>query len=217
MTQQTPTVVLLAGGLATRLPGKLMLDIRGESMLLRAYRRLTSSGWPCVVSVRPAVAAQIQTVFAGTGTIELALDELEDGGPLEGLRSALCRVRTPLAFAAAADIPNLSVAFAEQLVAAYEAVPDRKPAAVLPTWPDEKVEPLAALYDAAVVAKGAEAALRAGRRKVTAALDGLDVLAYPVTPDDSAVLQNINTPADYESFGRMNSTATRVERGAAPS
>ena len=208
MTDRHPTVVLLAGGLATRLPGKLMLDVGGEAMLLRAFRRLTASGWPCVVSARPALAPQIQAVFAGHGAIEIALDELEDGGPLEGLRSALRLVRTPLAFAAAADIPSLSAAFAQQLLAAYSAAPQPKPSAVLPTWPDGKVEPLAALYDAGEVARGAEAALRAGRRKVTAALDGLEVLAYPVTAADAAVLQNINTPADYERYGRIQSIAT---------
>ena len=209
MTKQDLTVVLIAGGLATRLPGKLMLDIAGETMLARAYRQLTSSGWPCVVSTRQALASQMRAALERLENaqglpcaVEFAFDEIEGGGPLEGLRRALSLVRTPLAFAAAADIPDLSAEFGAKLLAAYDAAPAPKPAAVLPTWPDGKVEPLAALYNAKLVARGADAALRAGRRKVTAALDGLDVLAYPVTAQDADALHNVNTPGDYEAYGR---------------
>ena len=216
MTKQDVTVVLLAGGLATRLPGKLMLDVAGETMLARAYRQLTSSGWPCVVSTRHAHAAQIHAALERSQNaqglpcaVEIAFDEIEHGGPLEGLRRGLNYVRTPLAFAAAADIPDLSAKFCAKLLAAYEEAPAPKPAAVLPTWPDGKVEPLAALYDVKLVARGADAALRSGRRKVTAAIDGLNVLEYPVTPEDAHVLRNINTPDDYESYGQINSSATR--------
>jgi molybdopterin-guanine dinucleotide biosynthesis protein A len=187
------TIVLLAGGPATRLPGKLALDVEGEPMLARAYRRLTRAGWPCVISAR----APLLTRMPGVAPYEVALDDVPDGGPLVGLRNAAGLVRTPLMFAAAADLPNLSVEFASRLLAAYDNA-GRRPHAVLPTWPDGKVEPLAALYDTQAYARGAAAALNAGRRKVTAALDGLDVLAYPVQPVDEAFLLNVNTPQDYE-------------------
>jgi molybdopterin-guanine dinucleotide biosynthesis protein A len=188
------TVVLLAGGPATRLPGKLALDIDGEPMLARVYRQLTSTGWPCVISARAPLSTRMQ----GDAPYQVALDDVPDGGPLVGLRNAAALVRTPLLFAAAADLPNLSVAFASRLLAAFDAAGPRAPQAVLPTWPDGKVEPLAALYDTAAYAHGAAAALAAGRRKVTAALDGLEVLAYPVRPEDEDALLNVNTPQDYE-------------------
>jgi molybdopterin-guanine dinucleotide biosynthesis protein A len=188
------TVVLLAGGPATRLPGKLALDVDGEPMLVRVYRRLTLTGWPCVISARAPLGARMP----GDASYEVALDDVPDGGPLVGLRNAADLVRTPLMFAAAADLPNLSVAFASRLLAAYDAAGARAPHAVLPTWPDGKVEPLAALYDTQAYARGAAAALAAGRRKVTAALDGLEVLAYPVRSEDEDALLNVNTPQDYE-------------------
>lgn len=187
------TVVLLAGGPATRLPGKLGLDVDGEPMLVRAYRRLTLTGWPCVISVRAPLAAPMP----GDAPYQVALDDVPNGGPLAGLRAAAGLVRTPLMFAAAADLPNLSAAFAVKLIAAYDGVQPREPDAVLPTWPDGKVEPLAALYDTQAYARGAAAALAAGRRKVTAALDGLDVLAYAVRSEDEIALLNVNTPQDY--------------------
>jgi molybdopterin-guanine dinucleotide biosynthesis protein A len=187
------TIVLLAGGPATRLPGKLALDVNGEPMLTRAYRRLTHEGWPCVISARTPLAAPLLV----EASYQLALDDVPNGGPLVGLRNAAALVRTPLMFAAAADLPNLSLAFAKKLLAMYD-VAATPPHAVLPTWPDGKVEPLAALYDAQAYARGATAALVAGRRKVTAALDGLDVLAYPVQAEDEDALLNVNTPQDYE-------------------
>lgn len=188
------TIVLLAGGPATRLPGKLALEIGGEPMLARVYRQLTLTGWPCVISVRAPLSARMP----GDAPYQVALDDVPDGGPLVGLRNAAALVWTPLMFAAAADLPNLSVAFAGRLLAAFDAAGPRAPQAVLPTWPDGKVEPLAALYDTAAYAHGAASALAAGRRKVTAALDGLEILAYPVRPEDEEALLNVNTPQDYE-------------------
>jgi molybdopterin-guanine dinucleotide biosynthesis protein A len=57
---------------------------------------------------------------------------------------------------------------------------------------------LAALYERDALVNGATAALSAGKRKVTAALEGLDVLAYPVGPEHEETLLNVNTPQDYE-------------------
>ncbi|HEV2908131.1 MAG TPA: molybdenum cofactor guanylyltransferase [Candidatus Eremiobacteraceae bacterium] len=202
------SVVLMAGGPATRLPGKLALDVRGEPMLVYAFRRLTALGWPCVVSVRAPLAPQTGSALAGA---TVALDEISDGGPLGGMLSAAKSVQTRLFFAAAGDLPNLSTAFALRLLKAYDAAP-RSPAAVMPTWPDGHVEPLAALYERDAFVRGAQAALAQRKRKVTAALDGLDVLAYRITSEDESALLNVNTPEDYEALGRMNSTATDTAR-----
>jgi len=192
------TVVLLAGGPATRLPGKLTLDVSGEPMLLRSIRRLTEEGWPCVISVRTPLATSLTVPSTEEVDWEVVADEVADGGPLGGLCTAARRARTPLLFAAAGDLPNLSAEFASRLLDAYHAVQPRTPAAVLPTWPDGHVEPLAALYDRDALVRGATEALAAGKRKVTAALEGLDVLAYPVGPDAETTLLNVNTPQDYE-------------------
>ena len=173
-------------------------------MLVHAFRRLTALGWPCVVSVRAPLAPQTESAL--TGAI-VAFDEISDGGPLGGVLSAARSVQTELFFAAAGDLPNLSAAFALRLLEAYDAAP-RPTAAVMPTWPDGHVEPLAALYERDAFVRGAQAALAQGKRKVTAALDGLDVLAYPLNPEDESTLLNVNTPEDYEALGRMNSTAT---------
>ena len=190
------TIVLLAGGLATRLPNKLALPVEGEPMLVRIHRRLTSGGRPCVISARtelvPEIARQLRC--------PVAFDEYPDGGPLGGLASAAAQVRTPLFFAAAGDIPNVGEDFVARLESAYDAAQGsdgERPQAVLPTWPDGKVEPLAALYETEAFLRGAQAALAAGLRKVTSALAGLRVLPFDAHPEDEAALANVNTADEY--------------------
>ena len=186
------------------MPGKLALDVDGEPMVVRSYRRLTALHWPCIVSARTALAPALAGALCDA---EVALDEIADGGPLAGLYSAARSTRTPLFFAAAADLPNISVDFARALLAAYDAAPEPKPSAVLPTWPDGHVEPLAALYERDAFVRGAGAALEAGKRKVTAALDGVRVLAYRVEAKDASILLNVNTPADFETLRRTGAAS----------
>lgn len=190
------TVVLLAGGLATRLPGKLYLPVGGEAMLVRLHRRLAEGGRPCIVSARGPLRPDVSARLACT----VVFDDYPDGGPLGGLASAAARVATPLLFAAGGDVVNLDAAFVDRLEREYDAA-DRCAGgvdAVLPTWPDGKVEPLAALYAKEAFLRGARAALAAGRKRVTAALEGLRIRPYTVRPEDEALLANVNTPQDYE-------------------
>lgn len=190
------TIVLLAGGAATRLPGKLALPLNGEPLLIRIYRRLTADGTPCILSVRDRLDPRL----AGLISCEIVTDEISDGGPLGAVLSCARKVRTPLFAAVAGDLPDIDLGFIAKLLKTFhdrEAAGDA-PDAVLPTWPDGKVEPLAALYASAPWIGGAERALAAGRRKVTAALDGLKVAPYHVTSEDERMLANVNTPEDYE-------------------
>src|SRR5437879_5620761 len=105
------TIVLLAGGRATRLPGKLGLPVGDEPMLARVFRRLTSDGRACVISARTALEPEL----AATVRAPLVLDEYEDVGPLGGLVSAAGNVKTPLLFAAAGDMPWIDAHFVDQL------------------------------------------------------------------------------------------------------
>jgi molybdopterin-guanine dinucleotide biosynthesis protein A len=191
------TVVLLAGGAATRLPGKLGLPIAGEPMLARAYRRLTEGGRPCIVSAR----APLEPRLAALIPAPVVLDEFDDAGPLGGLVSAAASVRTPLLFAAAGDLPQIGAAFVDALEDEYDRLctAGDAPEALVPTWPSGRSEPLAALYDARALARAGRLALHAGTRKVMTALDGLRLARYAVRAEDEPALANVNSPADYET------------------
>jgi molybdopterin-guanine dinucleotide biosynthesis protein A len=197
---QRTTVVLLAGGSATRLPGKLLLPVDGEPMAVRAYRRLSHGGRPLIVSARGPLPPELAAVI----TAPLVIDEFEDAGPLGGMVSAAAHVSTPLLFAAAGDLPQMDAAFIDALETAYDrvAASGTPPEAVVPRWPDGKDEPLAALYEARALERAGRAALAAGTRKVMAALAGLRLASYAVRAEDEAKLANVNTSADYEAHRR---------------
>ena len=193
------TIVLLAGGRATRLPGKLALPIGEEPMLLRVYRQLTHSGYPCILSVREELSASA----LGGLTAPFVLDEYADAGPLGGLASAAKRVFTPLLFAAAADLPNLNDHAVEALMRRYE--DERESAstaaeAVVPRHSNGDVEPLAALYDTKALLTSAERALRSDRRKVTEALAGLRVIYYDIPQVEESRYLNVNTAEDFQNM-----------------
>jgi len=169
-------------------------------MLVRVYRRLSGGGRPIIVSAREALPAEVAALIDAP----LVLDACGDAGPLGALVSAASAVRTPLLFAAAGDAPNLEAPFVDALERAYDQarVAGPTPVAILPTWPDGAVEPLAALYDTAAFLEGARTALDGGERKVTAAIDAARTRPYPLRHEDAEMLRNVNTPLDLEAAGR---------------
>jgi len=197
---QRTTIILLAGGLARRLPGKLALPVEGEPLLVSTYRRLTHHGArECLISVRSPLPAEL-TALIPARAIE---DRYPDGGPLGGLLSAAHEVRTPLFFAAAGDLPRIDARFIDRLEQRYDACAAEqraKPAAVIPRHADGRLEPLAALYDTTEFICGARAALERGERKVTAAIAGLHVAYVDLSDAEMRQLANINTPQDWLQF-----------------
>jgi molybdopterin-guanine dinucleotide biosynthesis protein A len=193
--EPTVTIVLLAGGKATRLPGKLTRVIGDEPMMLRVYRRLMSSGRPCIVSVRESLPATV-AMHIHAPTVQ---DTHGDVGPLGALASAAAQVRTPLLFAAAADLPNVDAAVIDALEDRYRleaqnfgAAPD----VILPRHANGDVEPLAALYDTAALRASALRTLAQGSKKVTQALEGLRVTYYDISPHEVVKFVNVNTADD---------------------
>ena len=192
------TIVLFAGGAATRLPGKLALPVHGEAMLARVYRRVVDGRRPCVVSARAPLDEQL----AATIHAPVVLDRHGEAGPLGALVTVAATLTTPLLFAAAGDLPELDAAFVDDLEAEYDraGAASDLPEAVVPRWPDGSLEPLAALYDARAAARAGATALAAGGRRMSAMLDGLRVRHFAVRPQDGARLVNVNTPPDYEAY-----------------
>lgn len=199
MPKNAVTIVLLAGGRSTRLPGKLELAIGGEFMLVKVFRQLTSTGRPCVISVREPLGARIrQRLQAPTVN-----DAYQDGGPLGGLASAAAHVRTPLLFAAAGDLPNIDAGAIDAVERRYlEAARASGPGpdAVLPRHGDGEVEPLAALYDTAALLRNATQLLARGQKKITQALEGLRLTYYDIPEAEEHKYLNINTAADLASL-----------------
>ncbi|HEY7981436.1 MAG TPA: molybdenum cofactor guanylyltransferase [Candidatus Eremiobacteraceae bacterium] len=189
------TIVVLAGGNATRLPGKLALPIDGEPMLARVLHALSATGAPCLV----AAGTRIPDAIAADDAVRVVYDEYPGEGPLAALVSAAAAVRTPYFFAVAGDMPGIDAAFIGRVVAAAEAA--HWPDAIVPLHPEGTLEPLAALYKREPWVMSARAALAKNRRNVSAALDGLRVAYYQIVPEDEPALANVNTPSDYKRLG----------------
>jgi molybdopterin-guanine dinucleotide biosynthesis protein A len=189
------TIVLLAGGRATRLPGKLARTIGAEPMVVKVFRQLTSTGRPCLVSVREPLSEEVaRRMRAFT-----VADAYGDVGPLGGLASAAAQVRTPLLFAAAGDLPNIDASVVDALERRYRQEAARSgvaPEVVLPRHESGDVEPLAALYDTVALRDSALRALGLGRKKVTQALEGLRVIHYDIEEHEAVKFFNVNTADD---------------------
>lgn len=178
------TVVLLAGGDATRLPGKLARPFRGTPLVVDAFERFAAA-FPVVVSANapfpPGIAARLRGPIVADG--------VPGRGPLEGMRSAFAATRTPLAIVVAADLPHADVDLARDLLAAYEPGDE----AVVPEH-GGGIEPLCALYDVAAALRSVPDALRSGG-SVRALLACLRVRRIAA---DARRFANVNTQADWD-------------------
>jgi len=156
----------------------------------------------------PLAARVARTVCAAAGSVTLvgdserysALgypvvpDRYPGEGPLGGILTALHHAAADRLLVVACDMPNLTVEFLKELLAAAERHP---PGILIPETEGGKLEPLCAVYHRD--ACGAlEQAYSRGVRKVTAAFAGLRVTAYPVK--EVACFQNLNTPEDWARY-----------------
>ncbi len=182
-------VVILAGGMATRLPGKLQIDAGGVPLLVRVYRNVRQVG-PVYVSAAGGFPAGIDRELE----CPIVVDRWPRRGPLAGLYSTLVHVREPRVFVVAGDAPFVDGAVAEELAAAWEAGIQ----AVVPVNREGRLEPLCALYDRAALLEAAGAILESGSGGVACAVERLS--AKRVRLSNERVLANVNTAADCLAF-----------------
>lgn len=178
-------VVILAGGEASRLPGKLELDAGGIPLLLRVYRNVRQIG-PVYVSAAGGFPEQIDRALE----CPVILDRWPRRGPLAALYSALEFVRERRVFVVAGDAPFVDSATAAELAAAWEA----GIAAVVPVNVQGRLEPLCALYDRAALLEAARTVLAGGSGGVAAAVERLP--GKRVRLSNERVFANVNTEDD---------------------
>lgn len=186
MADDDLTIVILAGGRATRLPGKLAIPIAGEPLLARVYHNVLRSA---------------PVVIAGAGSFDPQLDALLDcpviidrwpgQGPLAALLSASYEVSSRWIFAVAGDAPHVTSDVIDALLEAREAGDE----AVVGEH-DGRLEPLAALYDREALARHGPDVLHDANGSMHALLDRLCVRRVAL-PADRFI--NINTPADLNN------------------
>lgn len=184
--------VLLAGGEATRLPGKLTLPLKGVPLLLHVYREIGPKR-VVVVACKGTFARELDALLDAP----LVVDRWPRRGPLGGLLSAMPFVGSRLVFAIAGDAPLIGAAFLQSLERAWREGDE----AVVPEVTDDRgrrhLEPLAALYERTAFLRAGYDELVHGGGSVAATVARLRTRRVEL--DAAQRLHSVNTPADYEA------------------
>jgi molybdopterin-guanine dinucleotide biosynthesis protein A len=188
------TVIVLAGGEAKRLPGKLYLDTGDLPLLVRVYRNV-SAGRPTLISCKGALPYEIDLLIDAPAVV----DRWPMRGPLSGLLSTMGEVHTPWVFAVAGDAPFVDAAFIDELVARIEPGDE----AIVPRRVRDgevQLEPLAALYERNAFLRDGLPVLSGGNASLHAVLDRLKTRYVDMGDADAKIFTNINTPDDYATI-----------------
>ena len=193
------TGVILAGGRSTRMgTPKALLDFRGEPFVVRLLEALEALDLKTRVVVVGPDSLRTRAAISGHSCLVVDNPDVETG-PIGSLRRALESLESispPAALVWPVDLPHVHVSTAERLVEAYR----RSHAAItLPTFAGRHGHPV--IWDQRLFAElhTSEAATREGARAVLHA-HAAEIESVPV--DDPAVIDFINTPADYERLIR---------------
>lgn len=184
-------VVVLAGGRATRFPGKLAHDVGGETLLERACRNASAAGIPVYL------AGSATFTPSDRPNLPLLEDRWPGGGPLRALFSACRSLQCDRIFALAGDEPNAGAALFAALNDAWQPGDE----AVVPRH-GSHLEPLAALYSRRALLREAEVLLAQGRDAMHALVERLHARTIDVP---AATFANVNARAD---LGRVAKAAT---------
>lgn len=163
---------------------KALLPFRGQTLAHAVARAVEQAAGNAVLVGHPTIAPGCRVI-----------PDLYPGeGPLGGILTALADTAAAWNLIVACDMPELTAPFLLGLLEAAEA---SAADALVPAGPSGRPEPLCAVYH--LRARGPlESAFRAGARKVTAALEGLRVVRFPVA--EMRPFQNVNTPEDWSGY-----------------
>lgn len=193
--------VVLAAGRSQRMgTSKALLDYRGEPFVVRILEAFEALDLKARVAVLGPDAPRIRPVLAAHECVIVENPDV-DAGPISSLRAALralSGVRPAAVIVWPVDLPHVRVATVERLVEAYRRAPT-PPGAVVPSFGARRGHPI--IWDASLFPdlEVSEAATRDGARAVLRAHPDRVIT---VVVDDPAVVEDLNTPEDYERLIR---------------
>jgi len=196
--------IVLAGGLSSRMHSpKALLDFRGAPFAVRILEAFEALDLKIRVVVLGPDAPRVRPILAVHDCVIIENAE-PDSGPIGSLHLALAAlrpVRPRAALVWPVDLPHVRLTTVERLIEAYRrAATPAPPPAVVPVFAGHRGHPV--IWDAALFdeLETSERAAREGPRAVMHAHRS-EVLAVAV--DDPAVVDDLNTPEDYERLVRQ--------------
>ena len=191
-------VVLAAGRSARMGSPKALLDFLGVPFVVRILEALEALEVKTRVVVLGPDAQRVVPVIA-THECMIVENPEPETGPIASLRGAL-RALQPLLPTAVlvwpVDLPHVRVSTVERVMEAYRRDPNQ---VIVPTFAERRGHPV--IWGSGLFAEllENEAATREGARAVLHAHER-EVVSVPV--DDPAVIDQVNTPRDYERLVR---------------
>ncbi|MDP9482947.1 MAG: molybdenum cofactor guanylyltransferase [Chloroflexota bacterium] len=189
MTAGDAEGIVLAGGRSSRFGrDKLAEPLDGEPLLWRPIRALVAAGCAGIVIVIGPEADDAALPPELGSIVRFARDPEPFGGPLVGLRAGLAASEAPRVVVVAGDQPRLRPELLGLLRAALGDIPARPGAVVLVDRAGVR-RPLPCALDRRLALAATDDLLAAGKRRLRAVLDRLEVVAVepaawlPVDPD----------------------------------
>lgn len=175
--------LILAGGGSTRFGReKLLYPVEGRPMISRVFEALA----PAVDRVWISVAAQRDDLPVEATQV---VDPVPDAGPLAGIRAGLAATSAEALLVVAGDMPYLRVPLLRRLRATF----DSSRGIVVASTPDERPQPLCAVYPRSLLAR-VDQLLSDDQRAVHTLLRGDLPVAIVEAPAE--YLRNINSRLD---------------------
>jgi molybdopterin-guanine dinucleotide biosynthesis protein A len=194
---------ILIGGRSARFGSpKALIQIDGQPLIERTARTIRAA----IPDTRVTLVASTPEQFLGLGAgLPFVFDLHPDRGPWGGLHAALAYARTDWIFVTACDYPFISVDLLEYLAGLIDGPSD----AIVPTQPDDRLQPLCAFYRAGPCLEIAEEFLTGNRSTppLRAIFDRVEARIVPFDeiarlPGAENFFTNINTPADLDEANR---------------
>ena len=179
-------IVVLAGGRATRLPGKLERSIAGEPMLERVCNNVVAIGVPVYL----AGSRQFTPALGERLNLPMLHDRTPGAGPLRALLSAAGALACERLFVLAGD----EVRAGAQLYRLLDAAWREGDEAAIPRH-GARIEPLAAIYERIALLREAARLAERGNEAMHALVAAMNARFVDVGDDHFA---NVNTERDAE-------------------
>lgn len=194
------SIIILCGGRGKRMgQDKGLMVVDDEPLIIKVIENAASLADEVVLVLRSQSQEQsYRKVLEDQefyGKVKICTDEAEDQGPLMGIRAGLNCISNEHALVIPCDSPFIPQSFFENIFQYYNIIYD----AVVPEWPDGKLEPLHSIYNKRITGQIRDL-LEGGKRDVQSLLLDIDVRYVAAASLDQTTRSylNLNYPEDLD-------------------